>query len=92
MEGERHLEGLRLILVPGKGPQGVLLFLDEGQMSAYGTCDSVSDEPVAVDGDQSPHQTVVAEGVCAAQGPLCARQDLVTHRALPCVLPAVLHV
>lgn len=89
---KRHLKRLRFILVPHEGHQRALLFFDEGQVSAYGTYNSVSDDPIAVDADQRFHQTVVAEHMSAAQGPLCARQTLITHRALLCVLLAVLLV
>lgn len=91
-KGNRHLKRLRFFLVPDERHQRILLFFDEGQMSADGTHNSVSDNPIAVDADQRFHQTVVAEHMSAAQGPLCARQALIAHRALPCVLLAVLLV
>lgn len=61
-------------------------------MSADGANNSVSDVPIAVDADQRFDQTVVAEHMPAAQSPLCARQRLIAHWTLMCVLLAVFFV
>lgn len=85
---KRHLQGLRVLgaLVQLRR---FLLLLDERQVPTDGADDRVPDVAAAVDADQRLDQTVVAEHMSAAQGPLRARQALVAHRALSRVLLAV---
>lgn len=82
-----HLQGLpsTWILVH-KGHKRFLLFLDECKMSADRANNSVSDISIAIDADQRFDQAVVTEHMSAAQSPLCARETLITHRTLWCVL------
>lgn len=70
-----NLQSLRLF-------QRFLLLPDEGEMSADGAHDAVSNVSVAGDTDQRFDQTVVAEDMSAAERPLCARQTLVADRTL----------
>lgn len=83
---DRNLQGLPasfLALFPrGERNPNLLLLLDESQVSADGTDDGVSDDAVPVDTDQGFDQTVVAENVSAAQGPLRAGETFITHGTL----------
>lgn len=89
---ERNLQGLPFLWIfVCQGHRRFLLLLYECQMSTDGANDSVSDVSICLDADQRFDQTVVAEHMSTAQGPLSARQTLITHRTLElmCILLAL---
>lgn len=91
---QRDLQGLRLfwiwILVRREGHQHFLLFFDECKMPTDWANDCVS--YVSIAADQRFDQTVVAEHMSAAQGPLSAGETLIAHWTLVRVLLAIILV
>lgn len=85
---KRHLQYLQLtsILVLAGRVQLLLWFFNKGCVLADGANYVVSEVSIGADAEQRFDQTVMAEHMLAAQGSVSARQTLVAHGALVCLL------